>query len=180
MKTSSIRKVLFHASLVQRSMRAKRKPSVKVVNLSCSFIILVTGIDQQPCESPDNKSPFLQEEAKKIWFIVEENHLCPGELWYGIFCSTTYWPFFIWDAFCSHIWGWPAQLDPFWEKLKMNEQSTAARRESIDQWGISTIDVFLFQTESVKCMTSWAETKDRVIIIPSLRMCIFLIIRASV
>lgn len=77
MKTWSIRKPCFHALLARRSMRANRKPSVKVVNLSCRFSnSLVTGIDQQPCESPEHKSPsFLQEEVKKIWFIMEENHL---------------------------------------------------------------------------------------------------------
>lgn len=77
MKTWSIRKPCFHALLAQRSMRANRKPSVKVVNLSCRFSnFSVASIDQQPCESPEHKSPsFLQEEVKKTKFIVEENHL---------------------------------------------------------------------------------------------------------
>lgn len=153
-------------------MRANRKPSVKVVNLSCRFSnSLVTGIDQQPCESPEHKSPsFLQEEVKKIWFIMEENHLrCVQE---SCVRNTLFYPllaFLIWAVFFSHVWGCPAQLDNFWGKPKMNEQSMPAWRESIDHWGISTIDVFLCQIECVKCMTNWAKIKAKVIIIPSLR-----------
>lgn len=141
-KTRSILKPCFHALLARRSMRANRKPSVKVVNLSCRFSnSLVTGIDQQPCESPEHKSAsFLRKGGKENLIYCRRKIICGvskraatrNMLFYHLLAYS-------FGMFSFHT---SAQLGAFWEKPKMNEQSTPARRKSIDQWGISTIDVF--------------------------------------
>lgn len=131
MKTWSIRKPRFHALLARRSMRANRKPSVKVVNLSCKFSnSSVASIDQQPWEPPEHKSPSFfarrgkeNPDERKIICGVSKKPARKNMVFYHMLVL------FMWDAFFTHIWGWPAQLGHLWETPKRNEQHSSTKRK---------------------------------------------------
>lgn len=153
-------------------MRANTKPSVKVGNLSCRFSnSLVTGIDQQPCELPEHKSPSsFQEEVKKIWFIVEENPLrwvqesCDKECAVLPLTSLIHLGCFLFTHLrvtCS-AWSFLGEAE---NKRTEHASTKRTHRPVRDQYYWCS----LCQTECVKCMTSWAKIKAKVVIIPSLR-----------
>lgn len=178
MKTWSINKPCFHAWLAQRSMRANRKPSVKVVNLSCRVSnSLVTGIDQHPCESPEHKSPsFLQERLQENLIYrggkssggVSERAAIRNTLFYHIL--VLFISLFTHLGVTCSAWSFLGKAED--ERLEYTSTERTRRPLRGQYYWCS-----LCQTECVKCMTSWAKSQGHNYLLIT---CVSVIIRGSV